>query len=763
VVERGEGRPTVVQSTAPLRVEDEDGIKRRVDMTLEERGTWYEPANSALSVKIGKTVEAGAALPEAGIAVEFGTSSESTGTAVGSESVLYPNAVTDGDMTMKPTPTGVAIGWQLRSPESEEALPLQFDLPAGATLTAAGGRDGGAAIKRDGRRLAGVTDVVAYDADGEPVPARYVAEGDKLVVHVDHRGGDWRYPILVDPDVVYYMRPALQSHGWTWHNQFWVGSSDGSNIGKPTGLYAIRHANMHYWSDAWGEWRWQSPRDSYAYLAMFQGVWHTRRSTRVYAGLYSPRDGRWDTGRNWGPDSDYAGPFVTEGSLSGHWRGFCPQWTPCPDRNIGAPGNYAVFGLGITTNAEIYPDNGFAGFQWADLYMYDRNNPTVHMWEEDMPDGWVAEGGSYRTWWTTHDNGLGIWKKSLITPSGTQTLTHHCNGTIQSTCWEWWGPDEIRFNAAGWPEGENTVTAQATDIVDHVGSETYKVKIDRTQPHIVSSGTLSNGAVVDNATSYTLNASATDGTAGSASTARSGVHSIEIILDDDQVEFVEQDCNTGSCPLSVEWELDGLNLPAGSHTLTIEATDEAGHVATKNINFSKPCCFTSASTWLLGTASEEIRFGDVNNDGAIDAVSRNPLTGTVNVRLSTGTGFGPAAQWGTWSPTHDFRLADVDGEQGADLVGRHAGTGDVRVSLSNRSSFGVASSWGSAPPAHELQVVDYTGDGAADLVTRDPANGTVSAAGIGCARSFWGTDGARGAVGQRLQDRHRRCRRRRSA
>ena len=92
------------------------------------------------------------------------------------------------------TPSGIEHGWTLdERPEGRGAL--RFILATDATLL---GSDAGASTWLDS---AGAEwrydDPAAFDANGDPLPIRFVADGEELVVEVDDTGA--RYPIEIDP------------------------------------------------------------------------------------------------------------------------------------------------------------------------------------------------------------------------------------------------------------------------------------------------------------------------------------------------------------------------------------------------------------------------------------------------------------------------------------------------------------------------------------------------------------------------------------
>ena len=132
-------------------------------------------------------------------------------------------------MLVRPTPAGVESYTILRAADSPQDITFSLSLPSGAELRLVpgpGGFPAGAAVTRGGKDLMVIAPATDRDADGQPVPVPYGVEGSDLTVHVAHRNGSYRYPLLVDPDyrVVEQMsntngwhfiswRPALPGHG----------------------------------------------------------------------------------------------------------------------------------------------------------------------------------------------------------------------------------------------------------------------------------------------------------------------------------------------------------------------------------------------------------------------------------------------------------------------------------------------------------------------------------------------------------------------
>lgn len=86
----------------------------------------------------------------------------------------------------------------IESADSPTTFSYDVDLPEGAVLTPQ--EDGSViATNADGTMAIGVAPAWAYDAEGRPVPTRYVVEGATLTQVVDHAGAEFTYPVVADP------------------------------------------------------------------------------------------------------------------------------------------------------------------------------------------------------------------------------------------------------------------------------------------------------------------------------------------------------------------------------------------------------------------------------------------------------------------------------------------------------------------------------------------------------------------------------------
>lgn len=199
------GKHAMVVSMGPIAARGGSGAYRSLDLSLHEDRGGFTPADSAVTVRIPKTLAAGGEMPANGVSLTplraSGTPLPGSGNLDGA-AVLYPNTQTDTDTVIKATPAGFETDTLLRSVDSPEELSFHVGLPAGAILEPIPGSSGAARIVSDGKTVALIPTPTAQDAEGTPVPVTTsVSDGDIHLV-VAHRGHDYRYPITVDPSVV---------------------------------------------------------------------------------------------------------------------------------------------------------------------------------------------------------------------------------------------------------------------------------------------------------------------------------------------------------------------------------------------------------------------------------------------------------------------------------------------------------------------------------------------------------------------------------
>jgi sugar lactone lactonase YvrE len=199
------------------------------------------------------------------------------------------------------------------------------------------------------------------------------------------------------------------------------------------------------------------------------------------------------------------------------------------------------------------------------------------------------------------DPGLGV-KKAVLAPTG-QPITPMelgCSGSYASQC-----PGSHTFqpavNADIFDEGETTFQVSATDALGKPSNTVGgSINIDRTPPSINLNGQMAiatdeAGPDKDDTTGvdalklpvYNLEIQASDGSMASAKSKRSGVKSIEVVLDKKWMKgWAEPLCWPNSCAMSRTFTLKLNEIePLIQHQLRVFATDWVGKVRERIIEF----------------------------------------------------------------------------------------------------------------------------------------------------------------------------------
>jgi hypothetical protein len=114
--------------------------------------------------------------------------------------VFYSEIQTDTDLFVKPVLGGVESFHVLRSAQSPETVSVQLGLADRTTShLIEDPNSGGALLMVDGGSVVRISTPTAADADGRPVPVTLSLDGSTLSMHVDHRGAELAYPIIIDP------------------------------------------------------------------------------------------------------------------------------------------------------------------------------------------------------------------------------------------------------------------------------------------------------------------------------------------------------------------------------------------------------------------------------------------------------------------------------------------------------------------------------------------------------------------------------------
>jgi len=607
------GHRGLVVSSVPLHSSAGGQGDKPVDLTVQDRGSMFAPANPTVPTTVPKQTSGELSLGE--LRIRPGADRLSTGRVVDGR-VLYPNSARDTDVAVGVLPTGIETFTLLRSPAAPRSLGLGLGLGAGERLVTSDAPGGGFDVVRDDQqRVAHIPQPTATDAEGSPVAVRTAVSASGLGLTVDATAKDTAWPVSVDPAVYYDFNTRQEGAGWGNYTAggawaFW-GLQNGAG-GWGYGLYTYAGGGFPGAPAAVGEWNYYGEfyrsSTAYVYAAEMRSYFSAGYGACRYAGIYN---GTWEAGNDY-----YSNTCSSVNAKADAWCvGACD-----PTTTTATAPNYAVFG----TQATVYNANSFINYlQAANVYIGDHEPPTATA--SGLPPGWVQDTG-YQV--TGSDTGVGV---NNLSATGTASWTSGCSVDPDNHCP---ANQTITATTNTLPEGINNINANATDVIGSTGhtfnSTIGQVRIDRSPPAIALSGTLSDGATISH--DSTLNVAATDGSNdGNPADARSGVASVDLTLDSgtpnsQQLEHVTQGACQGpgcppsspapcttldNCSLSATYQaqLAGLHndigLADGPHTITITATDNmgaagaAGHSTTQTISFFSET--NGPSTTLGGT------------------------------------------------------------------------------------------------------------------------------------------------------------------
>ena len=638
------GDQAIVESTVPLRGRTAAGDLKPVDLALETAGGHFAPKSAPVRSSLPKVLGDGFELPYDGgtLTVHAEGASGSTPRAEG-DKLFYANAAHDTDLVAAALPAGAELSDVLRSAESPETLAFGFDgLPAGAELRLSADKRAAEVVQGD-KRLAAIPPPSAVDADGVAVPVSIAVSGRRLELSVAHRSRDVAYPIVVDPVIETFTWTGGTNNdfnGWTYTTRLGPGSpqhtvalSTSHTGGWGNGLYTVTNGGYLYSTDE-GIDRFIAPGDAYIYRADFNSVTH-----QVVAGANMCISyGIFNLAGNVG-DSPF---YVNCNNFSNWTYGECVSgtWPNCNSAS-GTAGNDAqldYWAWGAATRA------AFAGIKYqagAVVYVNDRVNPTID-WSGDPPSSdWSGYSGPFAV--IAQDSGLGVKTVAVSSPTSPgwtgATLNTGCNGTradrAAGLCNN---PKTLNFSTSTLPEGPQTVRATSTDAVNNSASFDYPMKVDRTAPQLTNTGTLKAAANtrIDDGR-YTLHAVADDGNP------RSGVQSIEVLVDGTQVAYQSQACPNGSCTMTLtpDYVFVGERYAEGKHNIKVIAIDQAGNARTDSWDVT----VSSSEAGSIGPGEVNLKTGNLTvpaDDASIDATGQGlAIDRKYNSRATAADGVSP--------------------------------------------------------------------------------------------------------------------------
>jgi RHS repeat-associated protein len=609
IVDLGEGEHGAIESLEPIAVEAGPGHRVPVDLSLVEASGGFASATSPVDVSIPKQSGDGIGLPGVGVSLTpvdlKGNPLRGSEGVIDGSAVLYANTQTDADTLVKPTATGFQADTLLRSAQSPEALYFKVGMPSGAMLTAATDGSGAAAVVYAGSTLAFIAPPSVRDAAGRQVPVSMTVSGDTLALTVDHRTGQFTYPLDVDPTVVDspYQTGVYDGYNETWlfYNgsgpQF-LGAWEINGIDHRKDAMRLSNKGSGFTAGEWAYFYYITKGASQVY------TWHAKTESST-------------TGMNSDAQMFISSEKGLEGAASVLPRSGTTETTICALAGCAVPGsvesgrgaNGAFFeayaeqsGPDLFTYKATESSVGIvqyasptASFDTTDQFIegYNYNAKGEHVWMAGLNPFyagglWVSKYTGIMGFEAT-DPGVGVDRLGWSSPSlsgwgrlsSLYGLVGKCRDGIQcepcvgAHC----SPSEPVTESVWYlPEGEDVIEETALDGVGLSASANKTVKIDNAAPHnIALAGLPTSGEIADGeGAGLKLKATATDGSGAPSS----GVASLSLTIDGKSLGAPSGSCSPGTCTAtSNEWPLNTDEYGAGTHTLTVTATDAAGNSA----------------------------------------------------------------------------------------------------------------------------------------------------------------------------------------
>lgn len=633
-VDLGEGQRGLVESMVPMAIASANGGWSPVNLGLSESASGFVPRSPVVGVQIPKQIGDGVQLVGEGLGLSVTPLGEGGQVVGGSEGVLdgasafFAGTGTDVDTLVKPTTLGLEMDAVLRSSSSPQRLVYKVGLPAGASLVQ-GSSGGMVRVVDEGSTIAWIAAPQAEDAAGTGVPVSMSVEGDEVVLGVGDEPGRYQYPILVDPEfnvvaesmAVYNWHFGKAAHGFT------------EVVSKEFDDVEMYHTGSFPASN-WETLSEGTNGDSHIYAAQIHdGLFYEYTSSE-----YGYHESTLPYLR---AEAKIANNGVVEGSavlLSG--APYLESATVCASSgcpaSAGTAGNRIIFEV-----STVEPSTGYPSEEWTyggelgsatetDIAQPKETHSTIAYntssrmisyksggQTEEVPNVfyngmWVGprSAGAFEV--EAKDAGVGVIASAVEVKVGSEWETikgkkysplvpfqeHYeedrlCEGVqCPASVKEVFTYAALEkymsktYEQVYLPNGEDKIRTSAHDAMAKTSSSEFgegevTLKVDREAPTGIAlsgvpvgkSGELEVGEVEAH-----LKAEATDGKPGIAS---SGVKSLELYIDGKQLGAAQGSCPAGPCTTQGEWAINGAELGAGSHTLTVQAVDNANNYSTK--------------------------------------------------------------------------------------------------------------------------------------------------------------------------------------
>ncbi len=585
-VDLGHGKHGVLESSAPIAARGSNGRTVHIDLHLRHTGGGFEPSVASSRVLLHSRASAGVTLTDTGLSIAPALGDAGSTGVLDGGGVLYANTQTDADTLLKPVAQGVAVDGVLRSADSPEQLAFVVSGPGNVHLSQR--PSGAVSVSLDGDPVATVLAPSAQDAAGTDVPVTMRVSDDHLVLDVAHRGGDFQYPIEVDPTVEDHWTVPVWQPLTSNPAVFHLYSPDAPLIDQAEGQYSIGE---------YGAW---------AYVTQGVSKIETAKVEVTSEAPYNDIENRLVL-------TNSSKVVEAQQAMEANF-----SHVIATVHAAGSANNIAEFGQWATKTGSRLRTELIS----STITISQESSPTVEpdtadVTLEEHPN--VAHTGDWLSLATagvfgvkTHDAGIGISGikfRSPQVPGAEHSITYLkdpmnlCVG-VQCSQEENVGiyPSWFAF-----PDGEDTVEVTASNATHGDTMVPVKVKVDNTVPHDLGfAGLPANAEIGDSV--YKLTAIASDGAGVVPS---SGLAPLALTVDGVAFSTPKGGCSLGPCTTTGEWTISGSQFAVGQHKLLLTATDKAGNKATKEMALfvTRPITLVSAGPGSVNPESGELTLG----------------------------------------------------------------------------------------------------------------------------------------------------------
>jgi streptogramin lyase len=633
----------VVESILPMALETEAGKFTPLDLGLREVAGGFAAVFGLVPVRIPARAQEGASLGDSGVSLTPVTEAGSPlagGGVVDHSGVFYGDTEDEGagvvDLSSFVKPTVGGFEWfdVLFSARSPEHLYFKVGLPEGASLTVDG--SGNVQVVKEGKAIVSIPKPEASDAEGTPVATTVSLAGDVIEVSVPRKAGSVMYPIVLDPETLEdttllpYLHPNWVACASSQCPLGKEANFEVTEFSDETGQYAAMLQKGAIKASEWVAYQYKTQGKS----KIFALEAETKErdlftETETLFEFYAPGEVR----QNWGL-------LVNNGETERFTRLLCAveNVNTC-EASQGSNENMVEFVKRVLAEGaggfedRLYSATVFVSQEEAPTVTFNTTSQEIQVKEPDGTiverenilypgsKGWIGPHSSTAFEMTAKDLGIGV---SFAVADG-NTWSREVFLKNEGLCkgvqcpQQYVGKYTYYTTTPGFtspmPSGEYEIQGRAEDEVKLVGETHVKVRVDATAPEAIKLVGLPVGNQFGEGV-YKIKAEATD---GKTSTPSSGVASLKLGIDGAEAGEPKGSCPAGPCTASAEWSINGGELSAGPHTLTVVATDKAG-----NVSHGVFVIFVHhASPMALGP-------------GSLDPQSGNYTVGTSDVSMGAG-------------------------------------------------------------------------------------------------------------------------------